>query len=137
MENEWADAGETALLQAIIDRFVAITQGRGQRPVLMFIPRVEAWRRARTEPSYRDFVTRLRAGHRDLLTVDVAEASFEPSRFNVVPFAGHASVYGNRVIARHLATALMPLIARSSADGPRSGGGPAGSPRPAGPFTKG
>ena len=40
----WADAGETALLQAIIDRFVALARGRGQRPVLMFIPRVEAWR---------------------------------------------------------------------------------------------
>ena len=133
----WSDAGETALLQAIIDRFVALARGRGQRPVLMFIPRVEAWRQGRTEPSYRDFVTGLRAKHGDLLTIDVAEASFEPSRFNVVPFAGHASVYGNRVIARHLATALMPLIDRSSAAGPRSGGGPAGSPRPAGPFTKG
>ncbi len=37
----WADTGQTALLHAIIERFVAIARERGQRPVLMFIPRVE------------------------------------------------------------------------------------------------
>ena len=123
--KQWADDGETALLHAIIERFVAIARGRGQRPVLMFIPRVEAWRQARGEPAYREFVTRLRAEHGDLPTIDVAEASFEPARFNIIPFAGHASAYGNRVIARHLAEALTPLIARPSAAGPRPDGGPA------------
>jgi hypothetical protein len=126
----WADTGQTALLHAIIERFVTIARERGQRPVLMFIPRVESWRQARTEPPYREFVTRLRAEHGDVLTIDVAEASFEPARFNIAPFEGHASPYGNRVIARHLAKALMPLIARSSA-------GPAGLARSAIPLTRG
>lgn len=38
--------------------------------------------------------------------IDVAEHEFEEERFNIVPFAGHASAYGNQQIARALAQSL-------------------------------
>jgi hypothetical protein len=105
----WANPDETALLRAIIDRFIAVAEQRGHRPVLLFIPRVPSWEQGRREPPYRPFVTAIRSARPDLLTIDVAKASFEPARFNILPFEGHASPYGNRVIAHHVATALGGL----------------------------
>ncbi len=106
----WRHPGTAALMRAIIDDFVATAAARGARPVVLFIPTVRAgWvDAAARKPPYAAFVERLRADYaaQPMLVVDVAEAAFDAARFNVRPFEGHASAYGNEIIAGHLAAAL-------------------------------
>jgi hypothetical protein len=126
----WESPRVTALLRSIIERFAAVARQRGHLGVLLFIPRVPSWEHGRGEPPYRAFVDELRSERPDLLTSDVAEASFEPARFNILPFEGHASVYGNQIIARHIATVPGGLIARpTEAQATRAPAGLAPMPR--------
>jgi hypothetical protein len=104
----WRDAGSVELLRAIVADFAATATARGARPVVLFIPDVAAWRHGPVIPRYTGFTAALRAGAAgtDLLVVDVAEAEFEPERFNIRPFVGHASAYGDEIIAHHLEAAM-------------------------------
>jgi hypothetical protein len=100
----WRSPSATQLLRALIDDFVATAKERAATPVILFIP---AAPRPGTVPPYVPFVKQLRHDlPRSVLVVDVAEASFDPQRFSVRLFAGHASPYGNRVIADHVRAAL-------------------------------
>jgi hypothetical protein len=64
------------------------------------------WREARRAPEYEGFKDELRHRDPDMLVVDIAEHDFDEEWFNIVPFAGHASAYGNEQIARILAQCL-------------------------------
>jgi len=98
--NVWnTDEGREVMLY-LLRRFVAHAEEHGTRPVLMLIPELHRWKNGRDVPRYGDFVERvLPQDALDILIVDVADADFEERRFNVAPFEGHASMYGNRVIA--------------------------------------
>ena len=63
---------------------------------------------SKRKPPYASVVKRLRKDYagQPVLVVDVAEATFDAKRFNVRPFRGHPSRYGNEIIAEHLAAAL-------------------------------
>jgi hypothetical protein len=64
------------------------------------IPELHRWKDGRALPRYGDFVERVLPQETlDVLIVDIALADFDERRFNVAPFEGHASMYGNRVIA--------------------------------------
>jgi hypothetical protein len=108
--DPWRHPQASALMRAIIDDFIATAAARGARPVVLFIPSVEAsWvDAAGRTPPYSSFVERLRADYaaQPVLVVDVAEATFDAARFNVQPFEGHASAYGNQMIADHVAAAI-------------------------------
>jgi hypothetical protein len=54
-------------------------------------------------------VEETRTRHPELEVVDVFEAEFERERFNIRPFDGHASPYGNQIIAQLLAERIRAL----------------------------
>jgi hypothetical protein len=102
----WQDERAAELMSMIISRFVATVKAAGVTPIILFIPDVRLWGEGRRAPEYENFKDELRHRNPDLLVVDIAEHDFEEERFNIVPFAGHASAYGNEQIARILAQGL-------------------------------
>ena len=60
-------------------------------------------------PRYAGFRENVEAAHPSLLVVDVADGNFDAERFHVLPFKGHASVYGNAVIGELLAERIRTL----------------------------
>src|SRR5579884_2926148 len=105
------DLGRRRLLY-VIDRFVALGAQYDFTPVLLFIPAPGELRHARRgRYAYTPFVERLRTRPdlARLRIVDLAQASFAPERFNTLPFVGHASPYGNRVIAEAVFAAIQDL----------------------------
>ena len=45
-----------------------------------------------------------------LTVIDVAKTAFDERRFSLMPFEGHASVYGNTVIADTVLERLRPML---------------------------
>jgi hypothetical protein len=78
--------------------------------VLLLIPSAASLYR-QIAPSYAGFAAELRQRRPELTVVDVAEKEFSRPDFNVIPFHGHPSPYGNRVIASALAHDLGAFFA--------------------------
>ncbi|UCE87506.1 MAG: hypothetical protein JSU66_07270 [Deltaproteobacteria bacterium] len=101
-DQKWSDLWEKreglAVMEFIVREFADASRRADSRPVLLFIPTSETLESG-GPARYAPFAQRMRGAIPDLLVIDVLEASFERARFNVLPFAGHASAYGNRVIA--------------------------------------
>ncbi|MGD8394493.1 MAG: hypothetical protein PVF43_03335 [Candidatus Eiseniibacteriota bacterium] len=109
--NLWDRPEGHRVMAAIVADFVATATAAGTHPVLLLIPPVNKWREGREPPRYTAFRdTVLGTRFPTLTVVDLFDAPFDEARFNVVPFAGHASPYGNSVIARELAVAIRPLV---------------------------
>jgi len=104
--HHWRDDDAVRLMSAIVDRFIAAAEAARVYPVVVLIPDVRLWRNGRREPGYGSFKRDLRRRHSALLVIDIAEHEFREDLFNVLPFRGHASAYGNSEIARILAEAL-------------------------------
>ena len=101
----WHMPGPSSIMEKIIDRFYRLGQDFEFYPVVLFFPRTME------EPSYLDFVSGLRAHYtdKDLTVIDISEATFDPSRFRISPETGHASAYGNRIIADHVLSYLVNI----------------------------
>jgi hypothetical protein len=96
----------------LLRRFVAHAKQHGTQPVVLLIPEIHRWRDGRAAPRYDEFVERvLPLAKLDAVVVDVAKAEFDERRFSVAPFEGHASAYGNRVIAGTLLDRLGDALA--------------------------
>ena len=104
--HHWQDDDAVRLMSAIVDRFIAGAEAAEVYPIVVLIPDVRLWRNGRREPGYQSFKRDLRRRHAALVVIDIAEHAFRDDLFNVLPFQGHASAYGNREIARILAEAL-------------------------------
>jgi hypothetical protein len=102
-----SDEGRERLLYALRE-FAALTTARNAEPVVLFIPTPGELRGPRERVSYAGFVAALRArpdvGR--LRVLDLLDFDFDRERFNTLPYRGHASPYGNRVIAGALLAAL-------------------------------
>ncbi|MGI9436707.1 MAG: hypothetical protein ACR2Q4_18075 [Geminicoccaceae bacterium] len=100
-ENLWES--HIQLADAIIDRFFSETDEQGEQPVLVFVPIFE---RGGGTPPYREFLRRLRIERSGTPIIDLAEEDIDADRFRILPDRGHASAYGNCVIARIIAEAI-------------------------------
>jgi hypothetical protein len=110
-------------MDRIVELFIQTTREAGSAPFVLFLPSRNTMR-AGLPPRYARFRDELRARHPELPVVDVREADFDHSRFNLRPFEGHASPYGNQVIARVLEErirALPGVEARVSSEGNEGG----------------
>jgi hypothetical protein len=98
--NIWnTDEGRELMLH-LLRRFAMHAGEHGTRPVVLLIPEMHEWKTGRLPPSYGAFIEQVLAPEQLGLTiVDVAAAEFDERLFSVAPFEGHASAYGNRVIA--------------------------------------
>ncbi len=127
-EDLWRSREAVGLMRAIIEDFLATATARDARAIVLFIPgarTLENHHRAR--PGYETMLEDLRRDHDSdaMLFVDVFEsaAGIDRARFNVRPFDGHASAYGNRIIAERLAAAMEERWGRDwvLTPSPRSG----------------
>ncbi|MBI5684086.1 MAG: SGNH/GDSL hydrolase family protein [Verrucomicrobia bacterium] len=109
--NLWQTPEGAMAMDDVLDRYLETSQRRGITPVVLFIPDVQRWKDGRRQPQYTNYARGLKTRKPSLTVVDIAEAEFEPARFNVSRFKGHASVYGNRVIASHLTPRIKAALA--------------------------
>jgi lysophospholipase L1-like esterase len=106
----WDSVEGRAIMNDLVDRFVAQVRTKGSEPVLLFIPSSATLFRE-IAPGYAGFAAEIRQRHPKMTVVDVAEQEFSRPEFNVGPFKGHPSPYGNRVIASALARDLRAFFA--------------------------
>jgi hypothetical protein len=107
-----------AVMRHILSDFHASVRSAGSVPVVLFIPSPETLKQD-SAPPYAAVKEEIAREHPDLVVVDVLDAEFERSRFNVLPFQCHASPYGNRVIAEAILAKL-----REWPPAPRAGSRP-------------
>jgi hypothetical protein len=108
-QDLWEAEKPVAIFRAIMGEFVMLSQEYDFRPILVMIPMGEDLRlRDAEKPStYGTALAVLRQDFGDKLTIlDTLDEPFEASQFNLKPFAGHASPYGNRAIASAIFSSL-------------------------------
>ena len=105
------------VMRALVARFADDAERAGFVPVLLLIPDKKRMRDG-LAPRYAAFRENVEAAHPSLLVVDVADANFDAERFHVLPFKGHASVYGNAVIGELLAQRIRTLAPYRELHGP-------------------
>ena len=102
-QDLWQLDAPRTRLRGVIDRFVETSTTNGLQPVVLMIPMgLDLRARDNGEDwTYRGLVTQLREDYAvgDLTVIDPLEHDFASARFNLQPFAGHASPYGNRILA--------------------------------------
>jgi hypothetical protein len=106
----WDSVEGRAVMNYLVDRFAAQARATGSEPVLLFLPSAIALAN-RTAPGYAGLVAEIRERHPKMTVLDIAEEEFSRPNYNVRPFKGHTSPYGNRVIASALARHLRVLFA--------------------------
>jgi len=106
----WDSVEGRAVMSDLADRFVTQVRAKDSEPVLLFMPSAAALYRE-IAPGYTGFVAEIRERRPKLTVIDIAEEEFSRPEFNVAPFKGHPSPYGNRVIASALARDLSAFFA--------------------------
>ncbi len=107
-EAIWTAPESKAVLHYLVDRFVSSVQENGSQPVLLLLPDA-IHLKERSDPWYLEFKQELRERQPGLIVVDVYEEEIIGKEFNILPFEGHTSAYGNQIIARALARPLRDL----------------------------
>jgi hypothetical protein len=101
----WDSVEGRAVMNALVDRFATQVRNEGSEPALLFIPSTATLFQG-IAPGYTGFAAEIRGRLPEMIVVDIAEEEFSLREFNVMPFRGHPSPYGNRVIASALAREL-------------------------------
>jgi len=105
-EAYWAASREPRqVMDALARAFDDEARRAGSRPVVLLIPDRRRMRK-QLPPAYIDFRDRLREERPQLTVVDIYEQEFDPATFNLLPFKGHASPTGNRIVAEALSKAI-------------------------------
>jgi len=107
-EAMWSDPESKAVLHYLVNRFVSSVRKAGSQPVLLLLPDA-IHLKEKSAPWYREFEEEVRRRQPELIVVDVYQEEIIGADFNILPFEGHTSAYGNRIIAGALARALRDL----------------------------
>jgi hypothetical protein len=109
-DDIWDAPEGRGIMLHILAEFVELAKHYGTRPVLLMIPSTSGWNEGRVTPAYKRFLREaLPKARLDLLVIDIGDSSFNEREFNLMPFRGHPSVYGNSVIADEVAEALNAI----------------------------
>ena len=113
--NAWLDQGASRLMIALIKRFVSIAHAQAVKPVLLMLPDLGNGTDWDGTTSYQPWLEELRRdpATSSLVVVDMTDRIDDVRGFRVRPDGGHASVGGNRQIARALAERIRPLLSCS------------------------
>lgn len=101
----WSSSDGIRVMDKIVSRFVDLADRHGIQPVLLLIPDAAIFKR-KEKPVYAEFLEDVSRKHSGLLIVDIAQEKFNSEKFNILPYQGHASAYGNEVIARAVFQAI-------------------------------
>ena len=96
--NLWETAEGSAIMHHLVDRFVKLTTESHSLPIILFFPPGKTLSDSEV-PQYTQFRNEIEERHADLIVIDIVDHEFDKERFHVRPYKGHASVYGNEVIA--------------------------------------
>ena len=106
-ESIWSTEEGRLVANHIINNFNRAAIENRTTPIVLFIPRVNAWKDGRKKPPYHAVKMQLEKNIEDgPLIIDVADANFDESKFSILAFKGHPSPYGNQVIAAQIAKKL-------------------------------
>ena len=107
----WDTKEGQMIMEYILKEFVTYTKANNSIPIILFIPQVsQHWSSGRKQPEYYEFKKHFRNKHiNDVTVLDVYDAEFDEKRFNVMPFKGHASAYGNQAIAKYITDSLADI----------------------------
>ncbi len=109
-EAMWTAPESKLVLHYLLNRFVSSVREAGSQPVLLLLPDAMHLKE-HSDPWYREFKQEVRRRLPELIVVDVYEEKIIGKDFNILPFEGHTSPYGNRIIAGALARSLRDLEA--------------------------
>jgi hypothetical protein len=108
-EQLWDSVEGRAVMNDLVDRFAAQARAKGSEPVLLLMPSAATLYKG-IAPGYAGFAAEIRERRPEMTVIDIAEKEFSRPEFNVTPFHGHPSPYGNRVIASALARDLRAFF---------------------------
>lgn len=99
----WREDRPKAVMRELIRIFYSLSEEYKFTPVVLFIPGnydLKLKDKGR-RPTYSEFLLNLKSAYksRKLIIVDAIKEKFDSSKYNVAPYQGHASAYGNRQIA--------------------------------------
>ena len=92
----WHDDLKTRLMDKIINRFYKLSKLHNTIPIIIFIPRLKKVE----PPQYLNYYKELKEryiGRMDILNIFVPDD--QKKDFNILPFKGHASTVGNKIIS--------------------------------------
>jgi hypothetical protein len=114
--GEYRDADSMQLLTQIIEEFERFSREYRVTPWVLFVPSHSDLRlfQQRAAVPYQKYLQGLRARQRlgQVRILDALEEDFDAQQFFIKPFEGHASVYGNAVIAQALHTQLSGSVSQ-------------------------
>ena len=115
--NLWRMPEAIEKLEEIIRIGYRVSESYGARLLVLFIPTnndLKLYSKGQSS-TYRLFVEKIRKSYENtrLVVVDTIEERFDADKFSILPYRGHASPYGNKVIARAIHKALRPLLGES------------------------
>jgi hypothetical protein len=110
LEAIWTAPESKAVLNYLVDRFLSSVQEAGSQPVLLLLPDA-IHLKEHSKPWYGELKQQLRERQPGLVVVDVYEEEIIGEDYNILPFEGHTSAYGNQVVARAQARQLEDLEA--------------------------
>ena len=96
------------MMHHLVDKFITLTTAAQSVPIIVFI-RLGGTLREGGVAGHVEFKKEIGSRYSTLTMVDVMDLQFERERFNIAPYAGHPSPYGNEVIPRGIEEALSPL----------------------------
>jgi len=100
----WKEERPKDVMRKIIGIFYSLSEEYDFTPVVLFIPDNYDLRLKDKgkHASYSDFLIELESAYksRKLIVVDAIKGEFDSFKYNVKPYQGHASAYGNRQIAK-------------------------------------
>ena len=112
-QNLYANDLAVSTLSYVIRRYVGLSKHYEFTPVFVIIPMPEDLHNIQSNDKtfYSEFLEVTKREFKgDLFVVDVLGQNFDMERFNLRPFSGHASAYGNWVIASAIYENIRPVL---------------------------
>ena len=106
--NLWETEEGRAVMHHLVDKFMVLTTEVQSVPIIIFFPEGHTLREGGVA-SYATFKKEISNRHTNLKVIDVMDLQFEKKLFNVQPYKGHPSPYGNEVIARGIEKAYAQI----------------------------
>jgi hypothetical protein len=114
-QNLYEDRRALSTLRHVLRRFVDLSKRYGFTAVFVVIPMPEDLQNLVSgEPAFYSSFLRDIGNEfgKELLLIDVLDRKIDMARFHVKPFSGHASAYGNQLIAEAIREAIEEELGR-------------------------
>lgn len=102
-QNLWKEERPVKVMRFIVEKFYSLSEEFNFVPVVVFIPEAFDIRQNENKKpvTYGNFIKNITEDYagKKIIFVDVLKSQFAGPKFNIAAYQGHASAYGNKVIA--------------------------------------